>query len=101
MHFLAQFFAGAFLVNSIPHITSGLLGMPFPTPFAKPPGKGSSSPSVNFLWGSLNLLLGLVLLHQAPFRFGLNVPCAVFFAGFFILGVLLAINFGRVRAGKS
>jgi hypothetical protein len=49
MNSVALFFAGAFLCNSIPHLTKGLQGEPFPSPFAKPPGKGNSSPLVNFL----------------------------------------------------
>ena len=31
-HYLALFFAGAFLVNSIPHFTNGISGRPFPSP---------------------------------------------------------------------
>lgn len=46
---IANFFAGLFLCNGVPHTVAGLSGRSFPTPFAKPPGKGLSSPLVNFL----------------------------------------------------
>ncbi len=36
MDYIAVFFAGAFLCNSLPHLACGLSGAPFPTPFAKP-----------------------------------------------------------------
>src|SRR5678815_1820092 len=57
-HYLALFFAGAFLVNSVPHFTNGVSGRPFPSPFASPPGQGLSSPVVNVLWGSFNFIVG-------------------------------------------
>ena len=42
--YLAYFWGGAFLVNAVPHFVNGVSGRSFPTPFASPPGKGSSSP---------------------------------------------------------
>jgi hypothetical protein len=35
--YVSYFFGGTFLVNSIPHFVSGLMGRAFQTPFAKPP----------------------------------------------------------------
>ena len=64
MDYVAAFLAGAFLCNCVPHLTCGLRGEIFPTPFAKPRGKGPSSPLVNFLWGFFNLLVGLFLLSR-------------------------------------
>lgn len=52
LHIVAYFFGGAFFVNAIPHFTNGVSGRRFPTPFASPPVKGLSSPTVNALWGS-------------------------------------------------
>jgi len=49
--YLAYFFGGAFLVNDIPHFTSGVCGRLFPRPFACPPGRGEPPPLVNVLWG--------------------------------------------------
>ena len=43
-HYMALFFAGALLVNCVPHFTNGVSGRPFPSPFASPPGQVPSSP---------------------------------------------------------
>jgi hypothetical protein len=53
--YVAYFFGGVFLVNSVPHFTNGVSGRRFPTPFAFPLGKAQSSPTVNVLWGTLIL----------------------------------------------
>jgi hypothetical protein len=66
MSYVVMFFAGAFLCNSIPHLASGLRGEPFPTPFARPRGVGLSSPFVNFLWGSFNVVVGIILVSGRP-----------------------------------
>jgi hypothetical protein len=42
IHCISYFFGGAFLTNAIPHFVSGLMGQPFQSPFAKPPGEGLS-----------------------------------------------------------
>lgn len=39
-NYLAAFFAGLFLANTIPHFVNGISGRPFPTPFADPPAQG-------------------------------------------------------------
>ena len=57
-HFIAYFFGGAFLANTIPHLVSGISGSPFQGPFASPPGQGLSSPTVNVLSGMFNLVGG-------------------------------------------
>src|SRR5450756_323581 len=62
LHYLSYFFGGAFLTNVIPHFVSGVMGRPFQSPFAKPPGKGLSSSTVNVLWGFFNLAVGYVLI---------------------------------------
>src|SRR5579872_1439762 len=60
--YLAYFFGGAFLVNAVPHFVNGISGRAFPSPFASPPGKGLSSPTVNVLWGTLNAVIGYILV---------------------------------------
>ncbi len=100
MNELGLFFAGAFLCNAIPHLAAGVRGEPFPSPFAKPPGKGESSPLVNVLWGSLNLLVAVLLFAHCPFIVGFNLDFAVLCAGFLVSGIFLAIHFGKVRPGK-
>jgi len=92
--------AGALLCNCIPHLASGLRGEAFPTPFADPPGKGLSSPVLNFLWGAANVSLGIWLLFplaDADPRWG-RVAVAV---GFVAIGVYLARHFGQVRGSRE
>jgi hypothetical protein len=60
--FLSRFIGGAALTNALPHMISGQMGRTFPTPFAKPPGKGLSSAIVNVVWGFANLVLAYVLV---------------------------------------
>ena len=43
LHDVSYLFGGAFLANAVPHFVSGMMGRPFQSPFAKPPGKGLSS----------------------------------------------------------
>ena len=100
LRLVADFFAGAFLCNAIPHLASGLLGEPFPSPFARPPGQGFSSPVVNFLWGFLNLVIALALLSIARIQIGLNTPLILFLLGFLLLGLMTARHFGKVRSAR-
>jgi hypothetical protein len=94
---VVAFFAGAFLCNSIPHLVCGLMGEPFPTPFAKPRGVGNSSPLTNFLWGMFNLLVGVSLLASFPVRAAFNSPSAALVAGALLMGVYLSRHFGGLR----
>lgn len=48
---IAYFFGGLFAANAVPHFVAGTMGRPFQTPFAKPPGKGLSSSTVNVVCG--------------------------------------------------
>ena len=97
MNFVAIFFAGAFVCNAMPHLTAGLRGEMFPSPFSKPHGKGPSSPLVNFLWGMLNALIGLALLVHHPFAPGVNVDSAAMLVGVLVMGVFSSVHFGHVR----
>jgi len=54
-NYVACFFAGAFLANVVPHFFHGISGDRFPTPFARPPGRGLSSPTDNVVWAWINL----------------------------------------------
>ena len=97
MNYIAMFFSGLFLCNAIPHLVSGLLGAPFPTPFATPHGVGRSSPLVNFVWGFANLLVGGFLLARHGI---LDISGAELLAGclgFVVIGVFAALHFGKVR----
>jgi len=44
---VSYFFGSAFLANAIPYFVSGMMGRSFQSPFAKPPGQGLSSSTVN------------------------------------------------------
>ena len=57
-HLVSYFLGGVFLANAVPHLVSGMMGRPFQSPFAKPPGQGFSSSTVNVLWGFFNAVVG-------------------------------------------
>ncbi|MGP8216675.1 MAG: hypothetical protein ACLQQ4_14010 [Bacteroidia bacterium] len=92
-HYIAAFFAGFFLANTVPHFIHGISGDPFPTPFANPPGKGLSSPLINTLWACFNLLVGYILLRTSkasPKNKGLMV---VLFVGILAVSIMLSMAF--------
>ena len=94
---ILSFLAGALLANAIPHLASGLRGEPHPTPFARPPGRGLSSPVVNALWGSANLFLGVAAATGADSG---TIGLLVGAVGFLLSAVFVAYHFGRVRAAR-
>ena len=100
-HYLALFFAGACLVNSVPHFTNGISGRPFPSPFASPPGQGMSSPIVNVLWGSFNLIVGIVLSRVGRFDSKRLAAMLTVGVGGILMAVTLANAFGQVFAAAK
>ena len=101
MVWIAEFFTGAFLCNSLPHLAAGLQGRPFPTPFSRPRGVGDSSPLLNVLWGMGNLLAGLFLLAAHPVKVGLNPDFGLVILGALALGAYVSWHFARVHAGRK
>jgi len=100
--YVAYFFAGAFLANAIPHFVSGVIGRTFPSPFAKPPGKGKSSPLVNVLWGTLNFVIGYFLVCRVgEFHIRDLTDVVVCGAGGLVMAIMLAQHFGEVYAGQA
>jgi len=99
--YLAHFFGGALLANAIPHLVNGVSGRAFQSPFAKPPGKGLSSSTVNVVWGFFNLLIAWLLIFRVG-TFDLhNVQDAVIFgAGMLMMFTLLARTFGPLHGGR-
>jgi hypothetical protein len=99
--YLLEFLSGAFLMNSVPHLVHGISGAPFPSPFAKPPGEGDSSPLVNVLWGFANLVGGALLLYyflpEGQYAFAGWILVAL---GGLAISVQLALHFGKVQAKK-
>ncbi|HMG83342.1 MAG TPA: hypothetical protein VK559_09945 [Ferruginibacter sp.] len=92
-HYFSGFWAGAFLANFVPHFINGVSGNGFPTPFAKPPGKGLSSPMVNVLWALLNLIIGVLLFKVGRVSIHNYLSLIIFFIGFTLLSILMAKNF--------
>jgi len=101
MEYLADFFAGAFLCNCLPHLIAGLQGAPFPTPFAKPRGVGLSSALTNFYWSLFNLLVGAGLCAAFPVPAQLSLATLAFAAGVVSLGSYLAVHFSAVRKARN
>jgi len=92
-HYVAVFFAGMFLANVVPHFIHGISGDSFPTPFATPPGKGLSSPTVNVLWACLNLLIGYILFRVSKTSAKNKLAMLVLFSGIVVMSVMLSYAF--------
>jgi hypothetical protein len=92
-HYIAAFFAGFFLANTVPHFVHGISGDPFPSPFANPPGKGLSSPLVNAIWACFNLLVGYILLKTSKVSSKNKLLMAVLFIGIVAASIMLSIGF--------
>ncbi len=97
-NYVEAFFGGVFIANFCPHFVRGVTGAKFPTPFAKPPGRGLSSAPVNVLWALANLVAGFVLLTFGQFSSG-NYPALIAaFAGFAFMGTMMSQVFAQ-RSG--
>ena len=93
MHYVAAFFAGAFLANAVPHFVHGISGDRFPTPFARPPGRGLSSPTVNVAWALFNLLVGYGLLRSARCSAADEAALGAALAGAAAISLFLSVHF--------
>ena len=101
-HDVAYAFGGAFLTNAIPHFVSGVMGKAFQSPFAKPPGQGFSSSTVNVLWGFLNAVVGYGLLARVgTFDLRSTEPVVAAGLGVLLMGLLSARMFGRFNGGDA
>jgi hypothetical protein len=100
-HYIAYFFGGAFLANTIPHLVNGISGNPFQSPFASPPGEGLSSATINVLWGTFNLVVGYVLVARVG-RFELRQTrhVVVLGLGALLMALMLARAFARFHGGN-
>jgi hypothetical protein len=97
-NYLSSLFAGFFLANAVPHFVQGICGNFFPTPFANPPGVGLSSPTVNVLWGLLNLVAGYWLYRAGKISNRKIVTIIIFFLGIAICGIMLSFSFAHKMA---
>jgi hypothetical protein len=99
-HCLAYFFGGAFFANCLPHLINGVSGRAFQSPFAKPPGQGLSSSTVNVLWGFFNLAVAYVLiLRVGSFSVHNIAQVLTLGAGMLIMSLIHARGFGRFHGG--
>jgi hypothetical protein len=100
--FVSYFFGGAFLANAAPHFVSGTCGRPFQSPFAKPPGEGLSSSTVNLLWGAFNIAVGCALVLRVG-AFNVRDTGHVLAAGLgaLLMAVASARGFGRFHGGNA
>ncbi len=102
LHDASYLFGGAFLANAVPHFVSGMMGRPFQSPFAKPPGEGLSSSTVNVLWGIANFAVAYLLIARVgSFNLHATDHVIAFGAGVLVMGVIAARAFGRFHGGNS
>ncbi len=97
-NYIACFFAGMFLANVVPHFVQGVCGNRFPTPFAKPPGRGLSSPIVNVVWSLFNLVVGYLLFRFGKVLSGDDFALIVFFAGIAVISTMMSVRFEKKHA---
>jgi hypothetical protein len=100
--YLAYFFGGALLANAVPHFVSGVMGRRFQSPFAKPPGKGLSSSTVNVLWGFFNFVASYVLISRVG-NFDIHAfsHAGMLGLGALLMAIMLARTFGQYHGGLS
>jgi len=102
LHLVSYFFAGAFLTNAIPHLVSGLMGRSFQSPFAKPPGQGLSSSTVNVLWGLLKVVIGyLLVVRVGHFDLRSTSDVLALGVGALLISLFTARHFGQFHGGNS
>ncbi len=101
-HYVAYFFGGAFLANSLPHLGKGISGRAFQSPFASPPGAGLSSSTINVVWGFFNLAIGYLLVCRVGiFDLRRTLDVLALGAGILTMSLMLARVFGRFHGGNK
>jgi hypothetical protein len=99
---VSYFFGGAFAANAVPHFVSGIMGRPFQTPFAKPPGKGLSSSVVNVVWGFFNAVVAYVLVARVGgFDWRATSDVVALGLGALLISVSSAHHFGQFHGGNA
>jgi hypothetical protein len=78
------------------------MGRPFQSPFAKPPGRGLSTSTINVVWGFFNLALAYVLIYRVG-NFDLRSFADALAAGLgcLAMGIFAARTFGELHGGNS
>jgi len=99
---VSYFFGGVFTENAIPHLVSGVMGRAFQSPFAKPPGKGLSSSTVNVVWGVFNLVVAYLLIaHVGLFEWRATNHIVAFGLGLLLKSIGSARQFGKFNGGNT
>jgi hypothetical protein len=99
---VSYFFGGIFLANAVPHAVSGMMGQPFQSPFAKPPGRGLSSSTVNVLWGFFNAIIGYLLVWRVgQFDVRSTADVVALAVGALLISISLARHFGQFHGGNT
>jgi hypothetical protein len=101
-HLVSYFFGGVFLANAVPHLVSGMMGRPFQSPFAKPPGQGFSSSTVNVLWGFFNTVVGyLLVVRVGSFELRSTTHVLALGLGALMISLQVARHFGKFNGGNE
>jgi hypothetical protein len=99
---VSYFFGGAFAANAVPHYVSGAMGRPFQSPFAKPPGIGLSSSTVNVVWGFFNAVVAYLLVeHVGAFDPRSTTHILAFGLGTLLITLFSARHFGQFHGGNT
>ena len=102
LHLVSYFFGGVFLANAVPHIVSGMMGRPFQSPFAKPPGQGLSSSTANVLWGFFNAIVGyLLVMRVGSFELRSTTNALAVGVGALLISLQGARHFGQFNGGNA
>ncbi len=99
---VSYFFGGVFAAIAIPHFLAGPMGRLFQSPFAKPPGKGLSSATVNVVWGFFNAVVGYLLVaHVGAFHPRAARHILAFGLGALLISIFSARHFGQFHGGNT
>jgi len=90
------------VANAIPHFVAGTMGHPFQSPFAKPPGRGLSSATVNVVWGFFNAVVGYLLVaHVGTFHPRAASHILALGMGALLISFSSARHFGQFHGGNT
>jgi hypothetical protein len=82
----------------VPHFVHGISGDRFPTPFAHPPGKGLSSPTVNVVWGLANGTVGYILFRVGEVSSGDNSAPGALLWAFTAISTMSSVRFAKKQS---
>ncbi|MFZ2633827.1 MAG: hypothetical protein WA081_09300 [Desulfosalsimonadaceae bacterium] len=87
------FFSGIFLFNAIPHLVQGICGKRHMTPFSQ-----KSSPTINVMWGWINLLIGGCLFINLDAEILAGSTITAFLLGGFLISLILSMFWSNPNA---